>query len=129
MGAQICTLHGISGRLEERQPPRGRARQQAQMREDLDGHRRLFDGGDDLQLATALRAVFKVDIEDAPEQARPAHARRRAVRVFVLRRAGILRCASSAPAVRRAAPVRCDRCTPPLAMMPTHYLHPCRRGR
>ena len=58
------------------------------MREDLDYHRRFLDGGDDLQLAAALRAVFEADIEYAPEQ-----ARRRAVRVFVLRRAGILRCA------------------------------------
>ncbi len=63
------------------------------MREDPDDHRRLLDGGDDLPVAAALRAVFEVDIEYPLEQARPAHARRRAVRVFVLRRAGILRCA------------------------------------
>ena len=66
---------------------------QPQMREYPDNHRRFFDGNDDLQLAAALRAVFKVDIEYPLEQARPAHARRRAVRVFVPRRAGILRCA------------------------------------
>ena len=63
------------------------------MREDLDYHRQFLDGHDDLQLAVALRAVFEVDIEYPLGQARPAHARRRAVRVFVLRRAGILRCA------------------------------------
>jgi hypothetical protein len=31
------------------------------MREDPDDHRRLLDGGDDLQLAAALRAVFEGD--------------------------------------------------------------------
>jgi len=41
-----------------------------------DNHRRLFDGGNDLELAATLRAVFEVDIEHALEQARPAHARR-----------------------------------------------------
>ena len=46
------------------------------MREYPDNHRRLFDRGDDLQLATTLRAVFKVQVEDALEQACPAHARR-----------------------------------------------------
>ncbi len=65
-----------SGRLEETQPPRGctwrRARRQAQKREDLDYHRRFLDGSDDLQLAAALRAVFKVDIEYPLEQARAA---------------------------------------------------------
>jgi len=39
------------------------------MREDPDYHRKLLDGGDDLQLAAALRAVFEVDIEHALEQA------------------------------------------------------------
>lgn len=46
------------------------------MREYPDNHRRLLDGGDDLELAATLRAVFEVDIEHAFEQARPAHARR-----------------------------------------------------
>ena len=45
------------------------------MREYPDNHRRLFDGGDDLELASTLRAVFEVEVEHAPEQARPAHAR------------------------------------------------------
>ena len=35
------------------------------MREDPDYHHRLLDGGDDLQLAAALRAVFEDDIEYA----------------------------------------------------------------
>ena len=45
---------------------------QAQMGEDFDNHRRIFDacpeprrrGGDDLQAAAAVRAVFDVDVED-----------------------------------------------------------------
>jgi hypothetical protein len=45
------------------------------MREDLANHRGLFDGGDDLQLAPAVRAMRDVDVEDALEQARPTHAR------------------------------------------------------
>ena len=35
------------------------------MREDLDNHLRLFDGGDNLEVAATLRAVFEVDIEHA----------------------------------------------------------------
>ncbi|MDB5904193.1 MAG: hypothetical protein JWM26_3071 [Betaproteobacteria bacterium] len=69
-----------SGGLKERQRScRGawrRARRQAQMREDSDNHRRLFDGGDNLEVAATLRAVFEVDIEHALEQPRPVHARR-----------------------------------------------------
>ena len=42
------------------------------MAEDFDNHRRIFDGGDDLQGAAAVRAVFDVDVEDPG----PAHARR-----------------------------------------------------
>ena len=51
------------------------------MREYPDNHRRLFDDGDDLQGTATLRAVFEVDIEHALEQARPAHACRRFMRV------------------------------------------------
>ena len=46
------------------------------MREDFGDHCRIFDGGDDLKVATTLRAVFEVDSENAFEQARPVHARR-----------------------------------------------------
>ena len=53
------------------------------MGEDLHDHRRRLDGGDDLEVAPTLRAVFQVDLENALEQARPAHARQRALRVFV----------------------------------------------
>ena len=57
------------GCLEQRRPPRRGARQrtrrQAQMREDPDDHGRPFDGGDDLQSATAIRVVFDIDAKDA----------------------------------------------------------------
>jgi hypothetical protein len=46
------------------------------MAEDFDNHRRIFDGGDDLQGAAAVRAVFDVDVEDPFEQPGLAHARR-----------------------------------------------------
>ncbi len=49
------------------------------MREYPDNHPRLFNCGDDPEFAATLRAVFEVQIEDALEQARAAHARRRAV--------------------------------------------------
>ena len=49
------------------------------MGEDFDNHRRIFDGGDDLQAAAAVRAVFDVDVEDPFEQPGPANARRRAM--------------------------------------------------
>ena len=54
------------------------------MAEDFDDYRRIFDRGDDLQGAAAVGAVFHVDIEDPFEQSRPAHARRRALRVSAL---------------------------------------------
>ena len=60
--------------------------------EDLDDHRRIFDGGpstrlrtgDDLQSAAAVRAVFDVDVEDPFEQSGPTHARRGTLRVRVI---------------------------------------------
>ena len=51
------------------------------MREYPDNHRRLFDGGDDLQGAATMRTVFDINSENALEQARPAHACRRFMRV------------------------------------------------
>ena len=39
----------------------------AQMGEDYDNHRRIFDGGHDLQSAAAVGAVFDVDVEDSFE--------------------------------------------------------------
>jgi hypothetical protein len=44
---------------------------QTQVREDLVDDWLLQDGCDDLQLATAVRAVLEVQIEDALEQPRP----------------------------------------------------------
>ena len=49
------------------------------MREYPDNHRRLFDGGDDLQVAATLRAVFEVDSENALEQACAAVIARRGI--------------------------------------------------
>ena len=62
------------------------------MGEDFGDHRWIFDacpeprrrGGDNLQSAAAVGAVFHVDIEDSFEQSRLAHARRRALRLSVL---------------------------------------------
>jgi hypothetical protein len=39
--------------------------------------RGMFDGGDDLQEATAMGAVFQVDLEHPLEQPGPAQAGRR----------------------------------------------------
>ena len=54
------------------------------MAEDFDNHRRIFDGGDDLQGAAAVGAVFHVDVEDPFEQPGPAQARRLTVGVGVI---------------------------------------------
>jgi len=54
------------------------------MGEDPEDHWRIFDGGDDLQCAATVRAVFDVDIEDPFEQPGPTHARRRILRVSVI---------------------------------------------
>ena len=68
------------------------------MGEDFDNHRRIFDacpeprrrGGDDLQAAAAVRAVFDVDVEDPFEQPGPTQARRRALRVIACGRGCLL---------------------------------------
>ena len=54
------------------------------MAEDLDDHRRIFDGGDDLQGAAAVRAVFDVDVEDPFEQPGPAQQRAGAPGIEIL---------------------------------------------
>ena len=38
---------------------------QTQVGEDLHDHRRRLDGGDDLEVAPTLRAVFQVQVVDA----------------------------------------------------------------
>ena len=59
------------------------------MREDPDNHRRLLDGGDDLQLATALRAVFEVQVENALEQEGPGHQRGQPLHEFQWQHPGV----------------------------------------
>ena len=44
------------------------------MSEDLGDHVGVFDGGDDLQRAAAVRAVLNIDIEHPFEQPSPADA-------------------------------------------------------
>ena len=53
---------------------------QTQVREDLRDHRLFQDRRDDLRLATVVRAVFQVDLEDPLEQLGPAQPHRAMVR-------------------------------------------------
>ena len=53
------------------------------MAEDFDNYRRIFDCGDDLQAAAAVRVVLDVDIEDSFEPSGPTHVRRRTLRLRV----------------------------------------------
>ena len=48
------------------------AGRQAEMAEDFDNHRRIIDGGDNLQGTAAVGTVFHVDVEDAFEQPGPS---------------------------------------------------------
>ena len=41
------------------------------MTEDFDNHRRIIDGGDNLQGTAAVGTVFHVDVEDVFEQPGP----------------------------------------------------------
>lgn len=64
---------------------------QTEMVKDLGNHPGLLNGGDDFQLATAVRAVFDVNIEHPFEQSSPANANRhRGMGRIVLRTGGIL---------------------------------------
>src|SRR5918999_519055 len=78
----------LSGRLEKIEPLRRGAwrgaGRQAEMAEDFDNHRRIFDRCDDLQGSAAVRALFDVDVEDPFEKPGPTHARRRTLRVRVI---------------------------------------------
>ena len=60
------------------------------MTEDFDNHRRIFDGGDALQAAAAVRAVFDVDVEDPFESRAQLMRARRALRVIVCGRGCLL---------------------------------------
>ena len=53
------------------------------MSEELGNHGGVFDGGDDLQCAAAVRAFFNIDIEHAAQERRPGQPTRpaRALRV------------------------------------------------
>jgi hypothetical protein len=72
---------GSEGHLESVEWPRGRSGRcpggQAEVREDLGDHGGIFDGGDELQGAAALRALLDVDLEYPLEQPGPAQAHRR----------------------------------------------------
>ena len=61
------------------------------MAEDLDDYRRIFDGGDDLQSAAAVGAVFNVDVEDPFEEPGPAHARCFSLSLGVIGRGSVAR--------------------------------------
>ena len=67
------------------------AGRQAEMSEDLSDHCGLFDSGDDFQFATAVRAVFDVDIEHPFQQSCPADANRRRGMGRVVLRIGSVR--------------------------------------
>jgi hypothetical protein len=59
------------------------------MREDLPDHWLFPDRRNDLQFATAVRAVLHVDLEDVLEQLGPAHAHRSVVRAVRLASGGL----------------------------------------
>lgn len=61
------SLGGVEECVEVRGCPGWRAGGQAQMRENLDDHGGIFNGGEDGQGASALRARGEVDGEDAFE--------------------------------------------------------------
>ena len=75
--------------------------------------------------------MFEVNIEHALEQARPAHARRRAVRVFVRRLAGILRRArhdrGAQPGIGRQHPMKTDQMQARLRHQRRQALHEFQR--
>jgi hypothetical protein len=72
---------GSESHLESVEWPRGRSGRcpggQPEVREDLGDHGGIFDGGDELQGAAALRALLDVDLEYPLEQPGPAQAHRR----------------------------------------------------
>ena len=65
------------------------------MRRDLLDDRLRQEGDDDLQPASAVRAVLKVQIEDALEQPRPTQRYRPVVRIDSLALGGLRRRAPS----------------------------------
>jgi hypothetical protein len=79
------------------------------MGEDFDDHRRIVDGGDDLQGAAAVGAVFNIDIEDPFEEPGPAHARRLSLTLGVIERGlGDALCRASPKTISRRAEAEKD---------------------
>ena len=76
------------------------------MAEDFDNYRRIFDRGDDLQAAAAVRAVLDVDVADPFEQPGPTQARRRALRVIACGRGCLLQDIEEGRFARGGAPSR-----------------------
>ena len=74
MGGGRCL--GSEGHLKSVEWPRGRSGRcpggQAEVREDLGDHGGVYDAGNELQGAAALRALLDVDLEYPLEQPGPA---------------------------------------------------------
>ena len=74
MGGGRCL--GSEGHLESVEWPRGRSGRcpggQAEVGEDLGDHGGVYDAGNELQGAAALRALLDVDLEYPLEQPGPA---------------------------------------------------------
>jgi len=71
-------------RTARRRAPASTVGLQTQVHEDFLDHRLLKDGGDDLQLAAAVRAVLEVEIKHALEQPHPTQPHRAVVRTVRL---------------------------------------------
>ena len=93
---------------------------QAQMREHALDQRGRFDRSDDLQLA-ATRATLNIDVEHPPEQARPTHARRGAMRMVTIGRVRRLRRRRRAGRRRQRSRAACASGTRRF-LMPQHRL-------
>ena len=65
---QVFKVFAHHPRALARRGPRRRPSLQPQVREDPLDHRRFKDGRDDLELLTAVRAVFEIDLEALAEQ-------------------------------------------------------------
>src|SRR5262249_8800545 len=67
VGRRLSAPQIVWNRSTRRAGARGGAGgRQAQMTEDFDNHRRIIDGGDNLQGTAAVGTVFHVDVEGAP---------------------------------------------------------------
>src|SRR5262249_1216974 len=75
VGRRLSAPQIVWNRSTRRRRTRRAAGRQAQMTEDFDNHRRIIDGGDNLQGTAAVGTVLKVDNEDPFEQSGATHAR------------------------------------------------------